>query len=112
MISIREIPNAKNISKFPSVRRDLAFIVPAGVNYREIRECVTEIADALLAKMVLFDVFAGENVESGYKSVAIGLILQDVSCTLTDEVVDPLVRRVIQAMETRLDAQHRGQKWH
>jgi phenylalanyl-tRNA synthetase beta chain len=108
VISIREIPNAKNISKFPSVRRDLAFIVPASVNYREIRECVTEIADALLAKMVLFDVFAGENVESGYKSVAIGLILQDVSCTLTDEVVDPLVNRVIQAMETRLDAQHRG----
>jgi phenylalanyl-tRNA synthetase beta chain len=63
---------------------------------------------ALLADLVIFDVFSGQNVESGYKSIAIGLILQDVSCTLTDEVVDPIVDGVIQAMESRLEAQHRG----
>jgi phenylalanyl-tRNA synthetase beta chain len=104
----REIPNAKNISRYPSVRRDLAFIVPVGVNYREIRDCVTDMTGALLADLVIFDVFSGQNVESGYKSIAIGLILQDVSCTLTDEVVDPIVDGVIQAMESRLEAQHRG----
>ena len=104
----REIPNANNISRFPSVRRDLAFIVPVSVNYREIRDCVTDITGPLLAKMVVFDVFSGRNVESGYKSIAIGLILQDVSGTLTDEVVDPMVTEVIQAMESRLQAQHRG----
>jgi len=104
----REIPNAKIISRYPSVRRDLAFIVPVGVNYREIRDCVTDMTGALLADLVIFDVFSGQNVESGYKSIAIGLILQDVSCTLTDEVVDPIVDGVIQAMESRLEAQHRG----
>jgi phenylalanyl-tRNA synthetase beta chain len=108
VILTREIPYTKNISRFPSVRRDLAFIVPMGVNYGEIRKCVTRVAGALLAKMVIFDVFSGENLESGYKSIAIGLILQDVSCTLTDEVVDPLVNEVIRAMASRLDAQHRG----
>ncbi len=104
----REIPNANNISRFPSVRRDLAFIVPEGVNYRQIRECAMDIAGGLLARLVIFDVFSGQNVESGYKSIAIGLILQDVSCTLTDEVVEPLVSGVIRALETRLNAQHRG----
>jgi phenylalanyl-tRNA synthetase beta chain len=108
VISIREIPNAKNVSRFPSVRRDLAFIVPEGVNYRQIRECVTDIAGDLLAKMIIFDVFSGQNVEKGYKSLAIGLILQDVSCTLTDEVVDPLIKSVVEGLEARLDAYHRG----
>jgi phenylalanyl-tRNA synthetase beta chain len=108
VIASREVPNAKNISRFPSVRRDLAFTVPLGVNYRQVRECVTDLAGGLLAKMIIFDVFSGQNVEKGYKSVAIGLILQDVSCTLTDEVVDPLVQGVIEGLETRLDAHHRG----
>jgi phenylalanyl-tRNA synthetase beta chain len=108
VISIREIPNAKNISRFPSVRRDLAFIVPEGVDYRRIRDCVTNIVGDLLEKMIVFDVFSGQSVEKGYKSLAIGLILQDVSCTLTDEVVDPVVQNVIEGMESRLDAQHRG----
>ncbi len=104
----REVPFAKDISRFPSVRRDLAFIVPEGVHYREIRECVTDIAGHLLSQMVIFDVYAGANVEKGYKSIAIGLILQDVSCTLTDEVVEPMVAAVIAALADRLDAQHRG----
>jgi phenylalanyl-tRNA synthetase beta chain len=104
----REVPNANNISRFPSVRRDLAFIVPVGVNYREIKDCVADTAGPLLAKTVLFDVFSGQNVESGYKSIAIGLIFQDVSSNLTTEVVDPIVSAVIDALESRLDAQHRG----
>jgi phenylalanyl-tRNA synthetase beta chain len=108
VISIRKIPNANNISRFPSVRRDLAFMVPEQVNYRQIENCVTETVGDLLAKVIIFDVFSGQNVEKGYKSLAIGLILQDVSCTLTDEVVDPMVQNVIDGLESRLEAQHRG----
>lgn len=108
VIAKREVPIAKEISRFPSVRRDLAFLLPDGVSYDQVRECATKSAGALLEKMIIFDVFSGQNVEKGYKSIAIGLIFQDVSCTLTDEVVDPLVARVIQEMEARLNAQHRG----
>ena len=83
-------------------------MVPEQVNYRQIENCVTETVGDLLAKVIIFDVFSGQNVEKGYKSLAIGLILQDVSCTLTDEVVDPMVQNVIDGLESRLEAQHRG----
>jgi phenylalanyl-tRNA synthetase beta chain len=107
-INKREIPSTNNISQFPSVRRDLAFLVPESVNYNEIKALVTELAGQLLAKLVLFDQFSGQSVETGYKSLAIGLILQDVSCTLTDEVVDSLVDGVINELQSKLDAQLRG----
>jgi len=107
-LSIREIPYTNITSRFPSVRRDIAFLVPDQVIYQQVKECVSNIAGDLLADLLIFDVFSGQNVEKGYKSLAIGLILQDVSCTLTDEVVDTLVLKVIQALETGLNAQLRG----
>jgi phenylalanyl-tRNA synthetase beta chain len=69
---------------------------------------VIDLSGDLLTNLVLFDLYSGQNVEKGYKSLAIGLILQNVSCTLTDEVVDSLVQRVIRGLEERLDAQLRG----
>ncbi|NNL94878.1 MAG: phenylalanine--tRNA ligase subunit beta, partial [Xanthomonadales bacterium] len=107
-IVIREIPYVKKISHFPSVRRDLAFLLPESVKYDEVKQCVKNIAGELLKDLLIFDVFSGQNVEKGYKSLAIGLILQDVSCTLTDEVVDSVMSRIIRALTERLDAQHRG----
>ena len=108
VLSKREIANTKNISRFPSVRRDLALRVPEKVSYADIRMNVIDLAGDLLANLVLFDLYSGQNVEKGYKSLAIGLILQNVSCTLTDEVVDSLVQNVVQGLEARLDAQLRG----
>ncbi len=104
----REVVNAKEISPYPSVRRDLAFLVPEQVNYSEIRSLAEELAGDQLAEFTLFDQFSGQSVEKGYKSLAIGLILQDVSCTLTDEVVDGVIDRLVKGFATRLDAQLRG----
>jgi phenylalanyl-tRNA synthetase beta chain len=104
----REIPSTNLISSYPSVRRDLAIVVPESVNYSEIKALAVETCGALLANLVVFDQFSGKNVETGSKSLAIGLILQDVSCTLTDEVVDGLIDRLVNALATRLDAQLRG----
>ncbi|MFT5139201.1 MAG: phenylalanyl-tRNA synthetase beta chain [Rhodothermales bacterium] len=107
-ISKREVPCTNNISRFPSVRRDLAFLVPDGVEYQQLKEVFSNIAGQLLKDLLIFDVYSGQNVEIGYKSFAIGLILQDVSCTLTDEVVDSLTQKIIQSLESELNAQHRG----
>ena len=107
-ITNREIPSANKISSFPSVRRDLAFLVPEAVTFREIETLVQEEAGELLRQLTVFDQFSGQTVEKGYKSLAIGLILQDVSCTLTDEVVDSVIDRVIKGLESRLEAQLRG----
>ena len=98
----------KDISRFPSVRRDLALLVPEKISYAEVRSNVIELSGDLLINLLLFDLYSGHNVEKGYKSLAIGLILQNVSCTLTDEVVDSLVQNVVQGLERRLSAQLRG----
>jgi phenylalanyl-tRNA synthetase beta chain len=107
-LSKREIPYTKEISRFPSIRRDLAFFVPEQITFDEIRRNVIDLSGDLLINLVLFDLYSGHNVEKGYKSLAIGLILQNVSCTLTDEVVDSLIRNVVQGLEQRLGAQLRG----
>jgi phenylalanyl-tRNA synthetase beta chain len=108
VLSKREIPSTNEISRFPSIRRDLALLVPEKVSFSEIRRNVIDLSGDLLINLVLFDLYSGLNVEKGYKSLAIGLILQNVSCTLTDEVVDSLIQNVVQGLETRLDAQLRG----
>jgi len=108
ILSKREIACTKEISRFPSIRRDLALLVPEKIGFAEIRSNVVDLAGDLLTNLVLFDLYSGQNVEKGYKSLAIGLILQNVSCTLTDEVVDSLVQNIVQGLESRLDAQLRG----
>ena len=107
-IAIRELPNVNEISKFPSVRRDLSFVVPDAVTFDEVREVVENHAHTIMTNLLIFDVFKGKGVETGYKSLSIGLILQDVSSTLSDEVVDPVIQDVIEGLKTRLGAQLRG----
>ncbi|MDX1555265.1 MAG: phenylalanine--tRNA ligase subunit beta, partial [Xanthomonadales bacterium] len=104
----REVPLAKEYSRFPSVRRDLALEVPVDVDYGSLRDCVVECAGALLKNLVIFDVYEGQNLTKGYKSLAIGLILQHVSSTLTDEAIDDLVRDIVSELERRLGARLRG----
>jgi phenylalanyl-tRNA synthetase beta chain len=104
----RDIPFAKEISRFPSVRRDLALLLPNDVSYEQVRECSAGAAGPLLEKVLVFDVYQGENLKKGYKSLAIGLIFNDVSSTLKDEDVDPIIAAVVAELEQRLGAQLRG----
>jgi phenylalanyl-tRNA synthetase beta chain len=108
LLQQRQIPHACPISRFPSIRRDIAVWVPDEVTFAEIEKVVRgEIAD-LLQDLVVFDVYRDEKLKKGYKSLAIGLILQNVSSTLVDELVDPVIHQAIAALEHRLGAQLRG----
>jgi len=78
------------------------------VSYGAIDDAVRDLAGMLLTNLIIFDQFSGQSVEKGYKSLAIGLILQDVSSTLTDEAVDSVIDRVVKGLESRLEAQLRG----
>jgi phenylalanyl-tRNA synthetase beta chain len=104
----RDVPFAKEISHFPSVRRDIAVLLPDGVHYADVHGCITESAGSFLEDIVLFDVYQGDNLKEGYKSFAIGLIFNNVSSTLRDEDVDPVIVSVVSALERRLGAQLRG----
>jgi phenylalanyl-tRNA synthetase beta chain len=104
----REVSFAKHISHFPSIRRDIAVLLENDVTYQDVKNCVTSSAGSLLDKVLVFDEYQGDNLKKGYKSLAIGLIFKNVSSTLKDEDVDPLIETVVSALERRLGAQLRG----
>ena len=97
------------ISKFPSVRRDLAIVVDESVPLAVLQENVTVSASGLLQELRVFDVYRGPGVESGRKSIALGLILQDSSRTLTDVDADAVVTAVVGRLRDELSATIRDQ---
>ncbi|MGN6112561.1 MAG: phenylalanine--tRNA ligase subunit beta, partial [Luteimonas sp.] len=94
----RPLPRARGLSRFPSVRRDLAFVVAADVSWAAVAATVEAAAGPTLRELRLFDVYAGKGVESGFKSFAMALILQQESRTLTDRDVDAVVAAVTAAL--------------
>jgi phenylalanyl-tRNA synthetase beta chain len=82
------------ISRFPSIRRDLAVVVDAGLGVAELQSVVKQAAGDFLQELLVFDVYRGKGIESGRKSIAFGLILQDYSRTLTEQDIDGVVTRV------------------
>jgi len=98
-----------NISKFPSVRRDLAIVVDENLPFAVLQENVTVSASGLLSELLVFDVYRGPGIESGRKSVALGLILQDSSRTLTDVDADAVVTAVVARLRDELSATIRDQ---
>jgi phenylalanyl-tRNA synthetase beta chain len=98
------VPRFEDVSRFPAVRRDLALVVDEAVPVQQILDCVQSAAGEVLRETVVFDVYRGAGIESGRKSVAIGLNLQDVSRTLTDESTDAVVARVVADLERECSA--------
>ncbi|MET0065718.1 MAG: phenylalanine--tRNA ligase subunit beta [Candidatus Thiodiazotropha sp.] len=92
------LPHFDSLSKFPSIRRDLALVVDEGVSYDTIRNLIREEAGKILTDILLFDVYTGKNIDSGRKSLALGLILQEKSHTLTDQEVEEVVAAVLQRL--------------
>ena len=90
-----EVPVFSDISRYPAIRRDLAVVVDEAVTLDELRKSVNLAAKGLLRDLVVFDVYRGKGVEPGRKSVALGLILQETSRTLTDGEADAVVNAVI-----------------
>jgi len=98
-LAARALPRAGELSRFPSVRRDLAFLVPEAVAWAELSATMRGSAGPWLREVQLFDRYIGPGVEAGFKSLAMGLILQDNSRTLTDRDVDAVVTEVVAAIE-------------
>jgi phenylalanyl-tRNA synthetase beta chain len=94
----RALPRASAVSRFPSVRRDLAFVVADDVPWAALEATVRRAAGPSLKDLRLFDRYVGKGVETGCKSLAMGLILQEESRTLTDHDVDRTVAAVVAAL--------------
>ncbi|MCP1583357.1 phenylalanine--tRNA ligase subunit beta [Pseudoxanthomonas mexicana] len=107
-LSARALPRAGDLSRYPSVRRDLAFVVADTVPWAQIAATARTAAGPLLRDVQLFDRYVGQGVESGQKSLAMGLILQDNSRTLTDADVAQVVAQVVAAIGDAHGAKVRG----
>ena len=96
------------LSKHLPVRRDLAVVVDESTSAEAIRACVGQAGVDVLDNLELFDVYRGEGIDPGKKSLAIGLSFRHGSRSLVDEEVEEGFRIVVSALETRLGAVLRG----
>jgi phenylalanyl-tRNA synthetase beta chain len=104
----RRLPKAQPVPRFPSVRRDIAMDVPEEVSWSQVEQVVRQALGEQLKELRLFDRYSGKGVEVGRKSLAMGLILQDASRTLTDDDADRNIREAVAALEMACKARLRG----
>jgi phenylalanyl-tRNA synthetase beta chain len=102
-----KVPKAETISKFPSIRRDIAVVVDDKISADELISAVASSAPDLISSVRIFDIYKGPGIEAGLKSVALGLILQETSRTLTDEDADAAMTAAVQKLEDKFAAELR-----
>ncbi|PKM14808.1 MAG: phenylalanine--tRNA ligase subunit beta [Gammaproteobacteria bacterium HGW-Gammaproteobacteria-2] len=107
-IAQRELARARPLSRFPSVRRDLAVVLAETTPWAAVEASVRGSLGERLNALLLFDQYQGPGLESGTKSLAMGLILHDVSRTLTDHDADSAVADVVAALGRDCGARIRG----
>ncbi|MGH8146903.1 MAG: phenylalanine--tRNA ligase subunit beta, partial [Rhodanobacteraceae bacterium] len=95
----RAIPVAAELPRFPSLRRDIAIEVDEAVAWAGVAGAIRANLQTIVTEVVLFDCFHGPGLSEGRKSLAIGLILQDGSRTLTDQDADSCVADVVALLE-------------
>jgi phenylalanyl-tRNA synthetase beta chain len=98
----------RDVPRFPVVRRDLAFIVPEDVEAGALQAALDEAGGDLLDRSVLFDVFRGEPLAAGRKSLAFALAFRAPDRTLTDEEVEPVVAAIVERLRADFGAELRA----
>ena len=97
----------KEISKFPNVKKDVAFVVNKDVSSKEIETVIKKAGGNTLTKIEVFDVYTGENVAENEKSIAYSLIFNDSKKTLTEDEVMENFNKIIENVEKKCDAKLR-----
>jgi len=98
------LPVYEQVSKYPTIRRDLAIVVDQSVTAQNVQDCVKNVATTTLKKIELFDMYMGEGIDSGRKSLALGLTFHDLSRTLTDEEVEKVRQQIVEKLQSDLGA--------
>jgi phenylalanyl-tRNA synthetase beta chain len=104
----RRVPAARDLPRFPSIRRDVAIEVDEGVAWADVAAAIRSGSGTNVKEVALFDCFRGQGISPGRKSLAIGLILQDGSRTLTDQDADLSVAGVLALLEREFKAKLRS----
>lgn len=104
----RPAPRYQGMPRFPAVRRDLAVVVDAALPLGDILGRIRETAPALVADVACFDVYQGQGVDEGKKSLAFKVLLQHTEKTLTDSEIDSAVSEVLEILSRHFSATLRG----
>lgn len=97
----------KEISKYPSILKDVAFVISKEISAKEIELAIKKAGGKLLTDIRVFDVYEGENVGEGEKSIAFSLTFEDSTRTLSDDEVMTIFNRIIEEVEKKFHAQVR-----
>lgn len=108
VLAQRAVPAAGGLSRFPSVRRDLAVEVPQALPWATIKQSLHGSLGSRLRTVVAFDVYQGKGVQPGFKSVAMGLIFQDDSRTLTERDIEQAMACALAGLVRDCGASLRG----
>ncbi len=95
------VKRVESLSRFPSIHRDLALLMPKSLKVAEVAEVMKKEAGVFLTSVQVFDVYEGEKLEAGQKSVAFHLTYQDKKDTLRDQVVADSVDQVLRALKEK-----------
>lgn len=95
------------ISKYPSVSRDLALLIDKNVEFSQIEQIARQSEKKLLKSVELFDVYEGKNLPAGKKSYAVNFILQDNEKTLNDKAIEAIMNKIITNLKRQLGAELR-----
>lgn len=96
-----ELPHFHSVSKFPAVRRDLALVIDDKLEAETIITEIKHESGDLLQNIQVFDVYQGQGVADGKKSIALGLTFQDPSRTLIDSEINELIQKVVITLERK-----------
>ena len=97
----------KEVSKFPSVKKDLAVVVDKNVTSAEIAMTIKKAAGSALSNIEVFDVYTGKGIEENKKSIAYSLTFEKMDRTLTDEEINECLEKIIDMVSKKIGAELR-----
>ena len=94
------VPRFKHLPQFPEVRRDLAFVIAENVSFEDIQKTIKSgVQQNVYRGCEVFDVYQGDNIEKGYKSIAVRIKMLDENATLTDDVIERNMQSVREKLQ-------------
>ncbi len=92
-------PRFKELPHYPAVTRDIAFILPQNTDYQDIIRTIKKASSNLFRKAEIFDLYQGEHVPQGSKSVAFRITIQNPEATLTDEIIEAEIKKIREGLK-------------
>jgi phenylalanyl-tRNA synthetase beta chain len=103
-LSMTQAKRAINVSKFPSLRRDIALLVDKSIPVDKLKASIEASLGIILKQLILFDVYQGKGLEEHQRSIAFGMILQHAERTLEEKEIQDALTRTLQGLEQQFGA--------